>query len=405
MGGLEARNPYTKLGVRTIINAKGPATRLSGGIMRAEVSTAMTAASRHCVDIAELQAAASVRIAEATGAEAGYVASGAAACLLLATAACVAGLDPSAMARLPDTTGLRNEVVMVRSQRNFYDHAVRSAGVTLIEVGLPDRYAGAGVRDAEAWEIADAITVRTAAVFYVADRSARPSLEEVVAIAHAAGIPVIVDAAAQLPPQSNLKRFIAAGADLVAFSGGKAIGGPQASGFLCGKRDLIMSAALQHLDLDILAAQWQPPKNLIDKVRLKGVPQHGIGRPCKAGKEEIVGLLTALDLFIAEGDAARHKRWLKDVETMRQGLAQLHMVDVETEGAHSIEAVPTLHVEFAASIRAMDVLLALQSGTPSVHADPYDVDRNVIAFNPMCLKDGEAEAVVTALQRVLASRS
>ena len=145
----ETSNIFETLGVNTIINAKGPATRLSGGIMRQEVADAMARASQHCVDMAELQAAASRIIAEHTGAEAGYVASCASACLLLATAACVTGLDPGRMARLPDTSGLKNEVVMVRSQRNVYDHAVRAAGVKIIEVGLPDRYAGAGVRDAE----------------------------------------------------------------------------------------------------------------------------------------------------------------------------------------------------------------------------------------------------------------
>jgi D-glucosaminate-6-phosphate ammonia-lyase len=169
-------NIYERRGVRTLINAKGPATRLSGGIMRPEVTAAMAEAPRHCVDMAELQAHASQVIAAVTGAEAGYVASGAAACLTLATAACVTGLEPGRMARLPDTIGMKNEVVVVRSQRNFYDHAVRAAGVRLVEVGLPDRHAGAGVRDAEAWEIADAITDRTAAVFYVADAAARPPL-------------------------------------------------------------------------------------------------------------------------------------------------------------------------------------------------------------------------------------
>src|SRR5882724_11026916 len=249
-------NVYQRLGVRTSINAKGPATRLSGGIMHVEVAAAMAEASQHCVDMAELQASASAVIAGATGAEAGYVASGAAACLLLGTAACVAGLEPSRMARLPDTTGMKDEVIVVRSQRNFYDHAVRAAGVRLVEVGLPDRYAGAGVRDAELWEIADAISPRTAAVFYVADTLARPSLPEVVAVAHAAGVPVLVDAAAQLPPQDNLRRFIAEGADLVAFSGGKAIGGPQASGFLAGRADLIRSVALQHQDMDVHPRTW-----------------------------------------------------------------------------------------------------------------------------------------------------
>lgn len=197
---------YVSLGVTPIINAKGTATRLSGGIMRPEVSAAMVEASEACVDMAELQAAASREIAKATGAEAGYVASGASACLLLAAAACIAGNDLGRMARLPDTRGMKNEIIMMRSQRNFYDHAIRAAGATLVEVGLPDRYAGAGVRDAESWEIEDAITERTAAIFYVADAAAQPSLKTVTAIAKKHKLPVIVDAAAQLPPQSNLDR-------------------------------------------------------------------------------------------------------------------------------------------------------------------------------------------------------
>ena len=150
-------------------------------------------------------------------------------------------------------------------------------------------------------------------------RDARPPLRDVVAVAHAAGVPVIVDAAAELPPQANLNRFIAEGADLVVFSGGKAIGGPQASGILCGRRDLIMAAALQHLDMDVMAEFWAPPARLIDRDRLDGLPRQGIGRPCKAGKEEIVGLLTALELFIAEGDAARHGRWLADARIIADG--------------------------------------------------------------------------------------
>ena len=143
-------NVYERLGVRTIINAKGPATRLSGGIMHPEVAGAMVEASQHCVEMAELQARASEIIAEITGAEAGLVTAGAAAGLMLGAAACITGLDAGRMNRLPDTTGMANEIVMVRSQRNFYDHVIRAAGARLVEVGLPDRYAGAGVRDAEA---------------------------------------------------------------------------------------------------------------------------------------------------------------------------------------------------------------------------------------------------------------
>ncbi len=392
---------YAGLTVRTLINAKGPATRLSGGIMRPEVASAMAEASQHCVDIAELQAAASREIADATGAEAGYVASGASACLLIAAAATITGLDPGRMARLPDTRGMRNECVMVRSQRNFYDHAIRAAGLRIVEGGLPDRYAGAGVRDAEGWEIDDAITEQTAAVFYVADSQSRPPLAEVTAIAHARGVPVIVDAAAQLPPQSNLKRFIAEGADLVAFSGGKALGGPQASGMLAGRRDLVMAAALQHLDLDVFWDMWEPPPSLIDKSRLKGAPQHGIGRSCKAGKEEIVGLLTALRLFIEEGDAVRHARWLKDCETVAASLSG-HLVTIT--GGNDTSLVPTVEITpDPERMSATDLCLRLKRGEPAIALDPAARERGIVVVNPMCLKPGEAEIVGREIARVLAS--
>ena len=397
-------NVYERLGVRTIINAKGPSTRLSGGQMRPEVAQAMVEASQHCVEMAELQARASEIIAEITGAEAGLVTSGAAAGLLLGTAACVTGLDAGRMNRLPDTVGLANEVVMVRSQRNFYDHAVRAAGVRLVEVGLPDRYAGAGVRDAEGWEIADAITDRTAAVFYVADATARPPLAEVVTVAHAAGVPVIVDAAAQLPPQSNLRRFIEIGVDLVAFSGGKALNGPQGTGILAGRRDLVMAAALQHLDLDIVWEQWSPPLTLIDKGRLKGIPQHGIGRPCKVGKEQIIGLLTALELFVAEGDAARHQRWRGMMEVLANGLQGVPG-EVALHGIESTEEVPTVTLTLQRSSRlsALDLVIALQDSAPPIQADALLCERRIITFNPMCLQPGEAEIVAASVRRLLQS--
>jgi L-seryl-tRNA(Ser) seleniumtransferase len=363
----------------------------------------MAEASQYCVDIAELQAAASTVIAKATGAEAGYVASGASASLLLAAAACMTGLDPGRMARLPDSRGMKNQCVMVRSQRNFYDHAIRAAGMQIIEVGLPDRYAGAGVRDADGWEIDDAITDMTAAVFYVAGSQARPPLPNVTEIAHARGVPVIVDAAAQLPPQDNLRRFIQEGADLVAFSGGKALGGPQASGILAGRRDLIMAAALQHLDLDVYWDMWEPPPSLIDKSRLKGAPQHGIGRNCKAGKEEIVGLLTALRLFIAEGDVGRHARWLKDCETVAACLgSELATVT----GSNDVAAVPTVEVTpDPERISATALCLALQRGDPAIVLDPAARDRGVAIMNPMCLKPGEAKLVGDGIKRLLMSSS
>jgi len=231
---LSNANVYERLGIRTIVNASGPSTRLSGGIMRPEVAAAMAEASQWCVDLAEVQGRASEILAEATGAEAGYVTAGASAALMLASAACLAGFDPAKMNRLPDTTGMANEVVVARSQRNMYDRAVAQAGARLVEVGIPDRFSGAGVRDAQSWEYEAAINDKTAAILWVAQDHSEPSLPEIVTLARRHKLPVIVDAAGQLPPAENLKRFVAEGADLVAFSGGKAIGGPQASGFLAG---------------------------------------------------------------------------------------------------------------------------------------------------------------------------
>ena len=217
---------YDDLGVCTVINAAGTLTRLGGSRMPPEVHAAMAAASQSFVRIEDLQVAGGRVIAAATGAEDGYVTAGAAAGLLLGTAACVAGTDPAAMDRLPDTRGLKNEVVVQRVHRNSYDHAVRTVGVRLVEVG------GLGhptPRPTEPWELAAAITRRTACVLWpvMAAPDALP-LATVTQIAHDHDVPVLVDAAAALPPPENLRRFIAEGADLVTFSGGKALRGPQA---------------------------------------------------------------------------------------------------------------------------------------------------------------------------------
>jgi len=381
---------YSDLGIRTIINAKGPSTRVSGGLLAPQVTAAMAEAATYCVDMADLQAGASKIIAELTGAEAGIVTSGASAGLLLGTAACVAGLDPGKMSRLPDTTGMKNEVIMVRSQRNFYDHAVRANGVKIVEVGLPDRVAGAGVRDAEGWEIADAITPATAAVVYVANGNARPALSEVVKVAHGKNVPVLVDAAAQLPPVSNLKRFIETGADLVSFSGGKAIQGPQGSGILCGKRNLIMSAVLQMLDLDIEWSHWSPPPSLIDKDLLPGLPQHGIGRSCKVGKETVVGLLVALKRFVVESDDARRAIYKARVERVA---AQLGGV----KGSIRDGLVPSLVIEVKDGEAAA---LKLQNGNPAVYVNSSRAAGGTLSISPVCLRDDELDALARRLREV-----
>src|SRR4029077_18364362 len=257
-------------------------------------------ASRASVDIGELQDAASARIAEASGAEAGLVTTGAAAALTLAAAASIARWDVAKMAALPHVSA---DILLPRTHRTGYAHALAGSGARLVDIGHNDRGTGAGVRGLEAWEIEAALSPSVVAVGFSANATSIADLPTAVDVCRAHGVPLIVDAAAQLPPKDNLRRFIAMGADLVAFSGGKALGGPQASGILAGRRDLVASALLQQLDMDVSPQTWTPPR-MVDRANLRGVPHHGIGRGFKAGKEEIVGLLTALERFEQADDAA-----------------------------------------------------------------------------------------------------
>ncbi len=389
---------YEEFGVEPIINAVGWATRLGGHVMDDVVVAGMAEAAKHSVDMTELQAAASRVISDATGAEAGLVTSGAAAGLLLATAACVTGADPSKMARLPDTRGMRNEVIVPRSHRNLYDHAVRTAGVTLIEVGVPDRFSGAGSRDCEPWEIEAALTANTAAILYVATPWARPSLEQVIESGHKHGVPIIIDAAAQLPPSSNLRSFIAAGADLVAFSGGKAIGGPQSSGILCGRRDLIEAAALQMLDLDVVDELWSPPSRFIDRAGIAGVPPHGIGRPCKVGKEEIIGLLVALRRFQKRDEKGSVEFWnglTHDLRRRIEGIVACKLqVSTSERGADVLDVVFSGGDAFA---RATALARRLQMGRPAIVADLSRLHEGAIRFAPYCLKEADVEIIAERL--------
>ena len=202
----QTRSVYSEFGVRTIINVAGSATRVGGAQMPPEVMRAMADAALESVSMMELHAAASRHIAAATGAEAGFITAGASAGLTLGTAAILAGLDLVKMERLPDTTGMKNEFIISREHRNGYDHAIRVALAKLIEVGLNEQLAGAGVRRTEAWEYEAAITDRTAGIAYVLTGNSQPPLDQVVAVARKHGLPVLVDAAGQLPACAGSSR-------------------------------------------------------------------------------------------------------------------------------------------------------------------------------------------------------
>jgi L-seryl-tRNA(Ser) seleniumtransferase len=384
---------YDSLGVAPIINAAGTNTRLSGGMMHPEVVAAMAEAATACVEMLDLQAAASRAIAEATGAEAGIVTSGAAAALTIGAAACVARFDVSAMNGLPIRID-RDQFVMARSQRNMYDRALQSAGCWIEEIGIPDRFSGAGVRDAEPEDYAAAFSPRSAGVLWVAQPWSEPPLPDVVRIAHAADLPVMVDAAAQLPPVSNLRRFIGEGADLVAFSGGKAIGGPQASGILAGRRDLVCSALLQMLDLDLPAGQFVLPPEFACDSAPKHLPRHGIGRACKAGKEEIVGLIVALRRFVAEGDAPRADRLRARLHAVRAAMGNL-----PAEIADGAVPMLLVRLDSADAARAADA--ALRARSPAIHVNQGRLREGVLAINPLALAERDLAPLGAALREVI----
>lgn len=366
----------------------------------------MADAAQYSIDIAELQGHASSQISEVTGADAGIVTSGAMAGLLLGAAACMAGLDPVKMGRLPDTAGMRDEFVVARSHRNSYDHGVRAAGARLIEVGLSDRLTGAGVRDTEAWEIDGAIGDRTAGILYLARADARPDLATVVRLAHARDIPVLVDAAAELPPAANLRRFIEAGADLVVFSGGKGIGGPSASGILCGRRRLVASALLQQLDLDYVSGDWQPPANLIDRQELAAVPRHGIGRGCKVGKEQIVGLLVALRRFSQDDDATRNQRWGAVVAALLDALEPLTAVRARRIEDAGHGNLPLVEIRLAPGVQqtsATQLAARLRAASPAVHVDSTNADAGVLILVPTCLRSEDVVPIASAFAHALAA--
>jgi L-seryl-tRNA(Ser) seleniumtransferase len=365
---------YDELGVRTLVNASATLTRLGGSIMPPQVVQAMAEASKHFVHIEELQRAVGQRIAEMTHNEAAYVSSGAAAGLVLATAACITGTDPAAIAQLPDLTGLKNEVIIHKSQRNGYDHGIRQVGVKLVEIGFAGHTAE--------WELERALNDKTAAIFWfpgsMTGRGEIP-LARVIEIARPHNVPVIVDAAAQLPPVENLWRFTQMGAALAIFSGGKDLHGPQSSGLMVGRKDLV------------------------EAIRLNGSPNHSIGRPMKVGKEEMVGLLKAVELYLAmdhEARASQHE------EVVTGWCASLNKVPgVQAERSFPNEAnqpLPRAKVTFdpkRCGLTREEVVARLESGSPSISVSLAGSDG--IYLNPMTLADGEEMIVLDRLLAIL----
>ena len=262
-------------------------------------------------------------------------------------------------------------------------------------------YPGAG--GTHPWQIEAAISERTVALFWpVLDSPGTVDLPACCEIAHRHGLPVIVDAAAALPPPENLRRFVAEGADLVGFSGGKAIMGPQASGILCGRRDLIESVLLQHQDMDVHPEAWSYRARYMDTGILPGPPHQGLGRGFKAGKEEIAGLVTALQRYVRRDHAADRARWERIVRAVADGLADLPHVRASVHAPAT--GVPRAHVDLAEAslgLTAFDAIRRLLDGEPRVAVGEGRARQGGLVINPMALRDEDVPALVAQLQGVL----
>jgi D-glucosaminate-6-phosphate ammonia-lyase len=394
---------YESLGVTPIINATGTFTRLGGSLMPSAVVEAMAQASREFVCLEELQHRAGTLIAELLGAKAAYVVSGAYAGVVLSIAACIAGSDPQKMNRLPDTSGMKREVVMLKAQRNSYDHAVETAGGKIIEAELDGLEA--------------ALSDNTAALFFLPDWPGTPiTIGEVAAIGRRRGVPVVVDAAGRLDQPGHLKAYIAQKADLTCFSGGKHIRGPQASGFICGRADLISAIAWQHLDMDVTREVWTAPRALLPVEDMPFIPRQGIGRGFKAGKEEIVGLVTALRMFAERDHAGEHARMERQVGAIVAGLADVPFVsatrvDAMRDGGAADPSnspdspMPLARIaidEQALEMSAYEFILALKRGKPPIHPGERELARGAIVVNPFSLQESEEQVIVRRVREVVA---
>lgn len=386
---------YEELGVTPVINALGTFTRLGGSLMAPEVLDSMRAAAGQFVCMEQLQHAAGKVIAEMTGADAAYVTSGAQAALVLSIAACITRLDAEKMDRLPDTTGMRHRVLMARIHRNHYDHAVEAAGGTIVDIGndmacRPDDFAAA-------------IDDHTAAILYLPWNEDRLTLPQVVQVARRYEVPVVVDAAGLCDEPKNLTRFVAEGSDLVCYSGGKFIRGPQSSGFVCGRRDLISAIAWQHLDMDFTPSVWTAPRELLNPEDLAFIPRQGIGRGYKAGKEEIIGLLTALRLYWKRDLNAEKAAARKTLESMCNALRDLPGLRAEfidsPAGGFPLARIAVDHESLGLS--GYDFIRALKTGSPSIHPGERELDHGAVVIHPFGLQPGEDREIVRRVREIV----
>lgn len=339
--GTTERDLFKELGVTPVINASVTMTFLSGSLMLPEVLAAINSTSHDFADMYELQDKVGAKIAEMLQVESAMVTSGASCAILLSTAACITGMDAEKIRQLPNLPGPRPEVIMQKTHRYLFDQAVTTTGAKIIEVEGPD-------------EMEKSINERTvmALFFNAAGKSSIPH-SDFVAIAKRHKIPTLLDAAADVPPVENLFKYQKIGFDLVTFSGGKMIRGPQSAGLLFGRKDLITAARANH-------SPNEAP----------------IGRPMKVNKEEMFGMYAALKAYIERDHKKEWEEWLQRTKHIGTQLESLPTVKTETYiDPGPANAFPSLHVTWDQSkikISPKEVVKALKGGTPSIVANGND---------------------------------
>jgi L-seryl-tRNA(Ser) seleniumtransferase len=357
---------YEDVGVRPLINCIGTLTTLSGSLVLPEVRQAMVEASRRYVQIDELMEGVGARIAEVMQCEWGLVTAGCAAALTQVTAACVAGTDPDKMRRLPDTRDMKNEVIVQPSHRQGYDRAVVAVGTRFIEV-------------ATRAELEAAYTDRTAMLLIFGDAAERGEItvEEMADSGHARGVPSFVDAAAERPDVPNW--YLEQGVDAVAYSGGKCLRGPQASGLVLGRKELLQAAFAN------------------------GCPHGSIGRPMKVGKEEIMGLLAAVEQWVARDHEAEWREWERRLRVIADAATRFDSVTTSIRVPGRSNVAPHMSILWDAGrvgVSPAEVRRRLSTGEPRIEVSGGE---DSISINPYMMEEGEEAVVARRLAETLAA--
>jgi len=366
-------NVYEELGVTTVINGQGTMTVLGGSLVRPEVEAAMALASQHFVSIAELEVAAGKRISQLLKLPDGYsaiVTSGAAAAMQSGLAGILTGDNPKFIEQLPDLTGMKSEVIIQKSHRNPFDHQLRATGVKLVVVETRD-------------DLKKAVNPQTAMMHFTnfANAAGEIKVEEWVKLAHEYKIPAFIDAAADIPPVSHLWDYANMGYDLIAFSGGKAIRGPQCAGILLGRTDLVANALLNN----------SPHEDTL-------------GRSQKVGKEEIVGMVKALESYLNEDHSALSKEWQRRLDAVSAEIIRVPGVRTSFFTPDVANHVPHMKISWnqKVALTVQDAHNALRNGKPAIVLDSSE---SALSMNSFMLQPGEEKIIAAQLVQLFKAHS